>query len=80
MITCLRMETWFQSLVKYANFKKKTVVFRDTVYNFLLHQNAADNSARSWHSVLGKNLLDYLSVKLPESCPDKIRLTQVENH
>ncbi|MDR3570033.1 MAG: hypothetical protein P4L43_18575 [Syntrophobacteraceae bacterium] len=79
MVTALRMEAVFGSLLRYGNFKKNTVVFRDTVYNFLLRQDSAGNSEKSWHSVLGKNLLDYLRVRLPESCPDNIRLTQVEN-
>ncbi len=79
MIAALRMEAGFDSMLRYANFKKKTVVFRDTVYNFLLRQNGADNSAKSWQSLLGKNLLDYRKVNLPDSCPDRISLTQVEN-
>jgi hypothetical protein len=79
MISGLRMEAVFHSQRRYANFKNNTVAFRDNVYNFLLTQNAAENSEQSWHSVLGKNLLDYLRVKLPEFCPDSIRLTQVEN-
>ena len=78
VITAFRMEAVFQSLSKYADFKKNCVSFRNAVYDFLLRQDAAGNSRQSWHSVLGKNLLDYLKVKLPESCPDSIRLTQIE--
>lgn len=79
MITALRMEAGFRSLSRYANFKKNPVLFRETVYSFLLQQNAAENTAQTWRSVFGKNLLDYLKVKLPESCPDTIRMTQLEN-
>ncbi len=78
-VTALRMEARFQNLERYARFKKNTVVFRQTVYNFLLGQNAAYNTVKSWDSVFAKNLLDYLRANLPGSCPDKIRLTQVEN-
>lgn len=79
VITALRMEAMFQSLLKYEKFKKEPVIFRETVYDFLLRQNAPDNTAKSWRSVFEENLLDYLRIKLPESCPDKIRLTQIEN-
>lgn len=79
VITALRMEAVFRSLLKYANFKKETVAFRESVYNFLLRQNAPDKTTKSWHSVFGQDLLDYLRIKLPQSCPDRIRLTQIEN-
>ncbi len=79
MITAFRMEALFRSMLKYKNFKQNTVLFRQTVYNFLLRQNAADNTVQSWHSVFQNNLLDFMRVNLPASCPDRIRLTQVEN-
>jgi hypothetical protein len=79
MITAIRMEIEYQSSMRYQNFKEQNVVFRDTVYTFLLKQNLSGNSVKSWHSVLEKDLIDYLRVKLPQSYPDKILLTQVEN-
>ncbi|MDR3557635.1 MAG: hypothetical protein P4L55_23005 [Syntrophobacteraceae bacterium] len=79
MITALRMEAGFRSLPRFKSFEKNPVLFRETVYNFLLQQNAADNTAQTWRSVFGQNLLDYLRVKLPDSCPDIIRMTQIEN-
>ncbi|MGC8490256.1 MAG: hypothetical protein ACP5SH_00835 [Syntrophobacteraceae bacterium] len=79
VITSLRMEAVFESFRRYADFKNEPVVFRQTVYDFLLHQNAPDNTKKSWQAVFGQNLLDYLRVKLPDCCPDKIRLTQIEN-
>jgi len=79
MITAIRMEIGYQSPVRYQNLKEQNVVFRDTVYAFLLKQNLSGNSVKSWHSVLEKDLADFLRVKLPQSYPDKILLTQVEN-
>ncbi len=79
MITAIRVEIGFQSPTRYQNFKERNVAFRDTVYAFLLRQNLPANSVRTWHTVLEKDLLDCLRVKLPESYPDKILLTQVEN-
>ncbi len=79
MITAIRMEIGYQSPTRYQNFKEQNVAFRDTVYCFLLKQNLSRNSVKSWHSVLEKDLLDCLRVKLPQSYPDKILLTQVEN-
>jgi hypothetical protein len=79
MITALRMEIGYQSPTRYQNLKEQTVAFRDTVYSFLLTQNLPGNSVKSWHSVLEKDLVDCLRVKLPQSYPDKILLTQVEN-
>jgi hypothetical protein len=65
--------------VRYQNLKEQNVVFRDTVYAFLLKQNLSGNSVKSWHCVLEKDLADFLRVNLPQSYPDKILLTQVEN-
>jgi flagellar basal body-associated protein FliL len=79
MITSLRVEIGYQSPARYQYFKEQNVAFRDTVYEFLLRQNMSGNSAKSWHSVLEKDLIDFLKVKLPQSSPDKIVLTQVEN-
>jgi len=79
MITAIRMEIGYQSPMRYQNFKEQNVAFRDTVYSFLLKQNLPGNSVKSWHSVLEKDLVDCLRVKLPQSYPDKILLTQVEN-
>ncbi len=79
MLTAIRMEVGYQSPVRYQNLKEQNVVFRDTVYAFLLKQNLSGNSVKSWHSVLEKDLADFLRVKLPQSYPDKILLTQVEN-
>ncbi len=79
MLTAIRMEIGYQSPLRYQNLKEQNVVFRDTVYSFLLKQNLSGNSVKSWHSVLEKDLADFLRVKLPQSYPDKILLTQVEN-
>ena len=79
MITAIRMEIGYQSPMRYQNFKEQNVAFRDTVYSFLLKQNLSGNSVKSWHWVLEKDLVDCLRVKLPQSYPDKILLTQVEN-
>ncbi len=79
MITAIRMEIGYQSPTRYQNFKEQNVAFRDTVYSFLLKQNLSGNSVKSWHSVLEKDLLDCLRVKLPQSYADTILLTQVEN-
>jgi len=79
MITAIRMEIGYQSPVRYQNLKEQNVVFRDTVYAFLLKQNLSGNSVKSWHCVLEKDLADFLRVNLPQSYPDKILLTQVEN-
>lgn len=79
MVTALRMEVGFNSLAKYKDFQKHTVIFRQAVYNFLLSQNAANNTLKAWDSVFAKNLLDYLRGNLPRICPDRIRLTQLEN-
>jgi hypothetical protein len=79
MITAIRVEIAYQSPTRYQYFKEQNVAFRDTVYAFLLGQNLSGNSAKSWHSVLEKDLLDFLRVKLPQNFPDKIVLTQIEN-
>ena len=79
MLTAIRMEIGYQNPVRYQNLKEQNVAFRDTVYFFLLKQNLSGNSVKSWHSVLEKDLVDFLRVKLPQSYPDKILLTQVEN-
>ena len=79
MITAIRMEIGYQSPMRYQNFKEQNVAFRDTVYSFLLKQNLPGNSVKSWHCVLEKDLVDCLMVRLPQSYPDKILLTQVEN-
>jgi hypothetical protein len=55
------------------------VAFRDTVYAFLMQQNLSRNTLKSWQTILGKDLLDCLRVKLPQSYADTIRLVQVEN-
>ncbi len=78
-MTALRMEVSYQSPTRYQNFKEQIVLFRDTIYNFLLKQNPSRNTVQSWHSVVEKDLLDYLKAKLPQSCADTIQLTQVEN-
>jgi len=79
MITAIRMEIGYQSPTRYQNFKEQNVAFRDAIYTFLLKQNLYGNSVKSWHSILEKDLLDFLMAKLPQSYPDKILLTQVEN-
>ncbi|MGO9022252.1 MAG: hypothetical protein ACLQVJ_28275 [Syntrophobacteraceae bacterium] len=79
MITAIRMEVGYLGPTRYQNFKEQNVAFRDTVYSFLLKQNIPGNSVKSWHSVLESDLADCLRVKLPQSYPDKILLTQVEN-
>lgn len=78
MVTAMRMEIGFQSPTRYQNFKEQTVAFRDVVYVFLLRQNLYGNSTKTWRSVVEKDLLDCLMVRLPQSYPDKILLTQVE--
>ena len=78
-MVALRMEFAFHSPTAYQNFKDQNVIFRDTVYSFLLRQNALRNTHNSWHTVVEKDLLDYLRVKLPQGKADQIRLTQVEN-
>jgi flagellar basal body-associated protein FliL len=75
----LRMEFTFHNPATYQNFKEQNVVFRDMVYSFLLRQNALRNTSSSWHTVVEKDLFEYLRVKLPQSKADQIRLTQVEN-
>jgi flagellar basal body-associated protein FliL len=75
----LRMEFAFHSPAAYQNFKDQNVIFRDTVYSFLQRQNALRNTHTSWHTVVEKDLFEYLRVKLPQSKADQIRLTQVEN-
>jgi hypothetical protein len=79
MITAIRMEIAYQSATRYQNFKEQNVSFRDTIYAFLLKQNLPGNSVKTWHSILEKDLLDSLKVRLPKSYPDNILLTQVEN-
>jgi flagellar basal body-associated protein FliL len=79
VVTALRMEAGFHSFAKHKKFQAQAVIFRQAVYNFLLTQNAANNSLKSWDSVFAKNLLDYLRGNLPQICPDTIRLTQLEN-
>jgi hypothetical protein len=79
MITAIRMEIEFQNPARYQNFKDENVAFRDTVYAFLLQQNLSRNTVKTWHSILEKDLLDCLKVKLPKSYADTIRLAQVEN-
>jgi len=79
MVTAIRMEIGYQSATRYQNFKEQYVTFRGTVYAFLHKQNLPGNSVKTWHSVLEKDLPDYLKLKLPKSYPDKILLTQVEN-
>ncbi len=79
MITAIRMEIEFQNPARYQNFKDQNVAFRDTVYSFLLQQNLSRNTVKTWHSILGKDLLDCLKVKLPQSYADAIRLAQIEN-
>jgi len=78
-MVALRMEFAFHSPATYQNFKDQNVLFRDTVYSFLLRQNALKNTHGSWHTVVEKDLYEYLRVKLPQSKADQIRLTQVEN-
>lgn len=79
MMTALRMEIGYQNPTRHENFREQTVAFRDVVYSFLTQQNMARNTVKSWHTVLEKDLLDCLRAKLPQSCPDTISLTQVEN-
>jgi hypothetical protein len=79
MITALRMEVGFQSPTRYQHYKEQNVIFRDTIYAFLLRQNLAGNSGKAWRSILEKGLLDFMRAKLPQSSPDNIALTQVEN-
>jgi hypothetical protein len=78
-MVALRMEFTFHSPAAYQVFKDENVHFRDTVYSFLLRQNALRNTRPSWHTVVEKDLFEYLRVKLPQSKADQIRLTQVEN-
>jgi len=79
MMTAFRMEFGFRSPKRHQNFKEQNVLFRETVYSFLLRQNLPRNSAKAWHSIIEKELLDYLKAKLPDSQAESIRLTQVEN-
>jgi hypothetical protein len=79
MMTALRMQVAFQSPARYQNFKEQTVAFRDIIYTFLLKQNMSGNSVKTWHSVVENDLLNYMMVRLPQSYPDKVLLTQVEN-
>jgi hypothetical protein len=79
MITAVRMEVGFQNPTRYQNFKDQNVAFRDTVYSFLLQQNLSGSTLKSWHSIVEKDLLDYLRVKLPQSYADTLGLAQVEN-
>jgi flagellar basal body-associated protein FliL len=78
-MVALRMEFGFNNPSTYQNFKDQNVTFRDAVYSFLLRQNAQRNTPNTWHTVVEKDLFEYLRVKLPQSKADKIRLTQVEN-
>ncbi len=78
-LTLFRMEVAYHSPTRYKNFKEQNVVFRDTIYSFLLMQNSSRNTTRSWHNVIEKELLDFIRVKLPQSHADGIKLTQVEN-
>jgi hypothetical protein len=79
MLTALRMEVGYQSPARYLYFREQNVAFRDTIYAFMLRQNLSGNSVKSWHSLLEKDLLDFLRVKLPQGFPDTICLTQVED-
>jgi len=78
-LTLFRMEVAYHSPTRYKNFKEQNVIFRDTIYSFLLMQNSSRNTTRSWHNVIEKELLDFIRVKLPQSHADGIKLTQVEN-
>jgi flagellar basal body-associated protein FliL len=78
-LVALRMEFTFHSPAAYQSFKDQNVAFRDTVYSFLQRQNALRNTHNSWHTVVEKDLFEYLKVKLPQTKADQIRLTQVEN-
>ncbi|MEN6441083.1 MAG: hypothetical protein ABFD97_21150 [Syntrophobacter sp.] len=78
-LTLFRMEIAYHSPSRFKNFKEQNVIFRDTIYSFLLKQNSSRNTTRSWHNVVEKELLDYIRVKLPQSHADAIKLTQVEN-
>ena len=79
IITAIRMEIGFQNPTRYQDFKDQNVAFRDMVYSFLMQQNLSGNTVKSWHSVLEKDLFDFLRVKSPQNYADSIRLTQVEN-
>lgn len=78
-LTMLRMEFCFHSSSAYQNFKEQNVLFRETIYDFLLRQNTTRNTSKVWQAVVEKDLLNYLKVKLPQSRADIIRLTQIEN-
>lgn len=79
MVTTFRLEIAFQNAGRYRNFKENNVVFRDTVYSYLLSQNMTRQTSKSWHDVLGRDLVEYIGAKLPQSRADSIRLTQIEN-
>jgi hypothetical protein len=79
MIVAIRMEVGFQNPTRYQNCKDQNVAFRDTIYSFLLQQNVSGTTLKTWHSIVEKDLVDYLRVKLPQSYADTIRLAQVEN-
>ncbi len=78
-ITAFRVEVAFSNLSRYQNFKEHNVTFRDTAYSFLLAQNSSRNTRHSWQAVVEKDLFEFIRAKLPESKPDTMRLTQVEN-
>ncbi|MCE5334537.1 MAG: hypothetical protein LLG06_08080 [Desulfobacteraceae bacterium] len=78
-VTAFRLEVGFQSASRYRNFKENSVMFRDTVYAYLLKQNIARQTSKSWHEVLGRDLIEYIGAKLPQSRADTIKLTQIES-
>jgi len=78
-VTAFRLEIGFQNAARYRSFKENNVIFRDTVYSYLLMQNMARQTAKSWHDVLGRDLVEYLGVKLPQSRADTVKLTQIES-
>jgi len=78
-LTMFRMELCFHSPSAFQNFKEQNVLFRETVYGFLLKQNTSRNTLKMWQAVVEKDLLNFIKVKLPQSQADIIRLTQVEN-
>jgi hypothetical protein len=45
----------------------------------LQNQNLPRNNLKLWQSIIEKELLEYLKVKMPQSQADAIRLTQLEN-
>jgi hypothetical protein len=78
-ITVFRMEIAFSSFSRYHDFKEHNIAFRNTIYAFLLAQDASKNNHRAWQEIVEKDLFDFLRAKLPDSKPDTLRLTQVEN-